>query len=482
MHKRTLLLLLICALALPLLAGCAPFAPEPRDGIADVLPKQYSLYSPQAESPAKWWMNFDSPQLDALVDKALADGFTLRQYWARLEQARALARKSGAELTPSLNATGDAGHTRSWTKTPTSGMDSLTLADSTGLGLAASYELDLWGRLRATAQSGILDAQTSREDLNTAATTVAGEVGNAWLDLLSTREQIRLVRTQIATNEQILNVQNLLFAASQASALDVLQQRATLAATRALLPLLRTQEQTLLNELALLTGQAPGTLQLDDDSDLPRLPKLPETGLPADLLAARPDIRSAGLALASADWLVAAARADRLPNLTLNASGQYAGSTLESVFDAWSLNLASSLVFPLLDGGSRAAEVDRTRALAEERLAAYEETVFTAVQEVENALAGEFGQRDYLLALETQLATARQTLNEARRRYLNGVDDYLSMLSALTGVQELERTLVKEQATLLKNRIALYRALGGDWADTLTPQGLTTNDNPRNLS
>jgi len=465
-----------------LAGGCAPFAPGNRDAAPQTLPAHYSLYSPQGEACGQWWQRFNSPQLDTLVDKALADGFTLRQYWAKLEQAQAVARKSGAALMPSLNATGDAGHTRSWSKTPTAGADTLSLSDSFGLGLAASYELDLWGRLRATAHSGILDAQGSREDLNTAAITVAGEVSEAWLDLLSTRQQIRLVHSQIATNEQILNVQNLLFSASQASALDVLQQREALAATRSLLPTLHVQVRTLLNKLAVLTGQAPGTLHLDGDGGLPMLPAFPETGLPADLLAARPDIRSAGLSLSSADWLVAAARADRLPNLTLSASGQYTGSTLASLFDAWSLNLASSLVFPLLDGGTRAAEVDRTRALADERLAAYEETVFTAIQEVEDALSTEAGQQEYLQALNTQLAAARQALGEARRRYLNGVDDYLSMLNALTGVQQLERTLVQEQADLLKNRIALYRALGGDWTDRLTPPGISTNDTSRNHS
>ncbi|BBD07108.1 efflux transporter outer membrane subunit [Desulfovibrio ferrophilus] len=471
--KHLRLLLLTCVTPLVILAvGCAPFAPEKRDTLSAALPAHYSLYSPLGEAPGQWWEQFNSAQLNMLVDKALSRGFTLRQYWAQLEQSRALARQAGAALTPSLNATGDTGHTRSWTETPSSGADSLTLSDSYGLGLAASYELDLWGRLRATAQSGLLDAQASREDLNTAAITVAGEVSEAWLDLLATREQVRLVRNQVATNEQILSVQQLLFAASQASALDILQQQQTLAATKALLPPLKTQERTTLNELAILTGQMPGSLQLPQSSALPDLPTPPKTGFPADLLASRPDIRSAGLALESADWQIATARADRLPDLTLSASADYGGNTLENLFDAWSLNLASSLVFPLLDGGTRAAEVDRTRALAQERLAAYEETVFTAIQEVEDALVTESGQQDYLLALGKQLTAARLAKEEAHRRYLNGVDDYLSMLNALTTVQTLERTLIQEKTDLLKNRITLYRALGTDWADKLTPTGL----------
>jgi len=481
MKPNRLFLLIAALVATTALAACSPFAPGQRNPVPDGLPQQYSEEPQGGEALGQWWRHFGSEELDGLVERALSRGFTLRQYWAKLEQAQAQARQAGADLIPTLNATGDAGHTRAWTKTPSSGGKSLTLTDSYGLGLAASYELDLWGRIRAEAEAGILDAEASREDLNTAAMTVAGSVSEDWVDLAATREQIRLVKDQIKTNEQILAVQMMLFNASQATALDVLQQREALATAKALLPSLETQERTLLNELAILTGQAPGTLELTS-SAMPELPAPPAAGLPAALIQARPDIRSAALTLESADWDVTAAKADRLPSLTLSATGEYGGSTLKNLFDAWTLNLGSSLVFPLIDGGTRAAEVDRTRAAAEEQLAVYEEAVFTALQEVEDALVTESGQNRYLSALDEQLVATRQTLAEAKRRYLNGVDDYLAMLSALTSVQSLERTLVQQKAELLKNRIALYRALGGDWTADLTPTGIKPSDISRKSS
>lgn len=485
-NLRPFLLAALLAVMLAV-AGCSPFAPGQRNPVPEGLPEAYSAPASaeatgQDGSTGRWWRHFDSRALDSLMDRALAEGFTLRQYWARLEQARATARKAGAALVPTVNATGGAAHTRAWTETPQTGAERLTLTDSYELGLAASYELDLWGRVRATAAAGSLDAEASRQDLEAAAMTVAGEVSQAFVDLTATRRQIRLVRDQISTNEQILKVQKLLFEASQATALEVLQQRQSLAAARALLPPLETQEKTLLNQLALLVGQAPGTLEIETPDALPGLPQPPDAGLPAALIEVRPDIRSAALALQSADWDIAAARADRLPALTLTASGEYSGGTLKTLFDAWTLNLGSSLVLPVIDGGSRAAEVERTRAVAEERLAAYEETVFTALSEVEDALVTESGQNRYLSSLEDQLAAARQTLAEARRRYLNGVDDYLAMLSALTSVQSLERTLIQERADLLKNRITLYRVLGGDWTRALAPSGPTTDTTRKNAS
>lgn len=461
-----------CILALAALAaGCAPFAPGQRDPAPASLPEAYSLYDAwdgdAAPSPQGWWGTFGAPELDALVADALSGDFSVRIAWARLNQALAQARASGAGLTPSLSATGGAAHTRAWSESPM-GVETFSLSERYDLGLTASYELDLWGRVRATAEAGTLEALSSRQDVETAAATVAASVAKAWTELMSVREQLRLVRAQVKTSEDILRVQKLLLAASGASALDVLEQRENVASTKALLPDLETQERTLLNQLALLTGRAPGALPAIKGEALPELPRPPAAGLPADLLAERPDVRAAGLSLRATDWQIAAARADRLPTITLTGTGKYSGDGYSTIFDAWTMNLASSLTAPILDGGARAAEVDRLRAVADEHLAAYEQTVVTAVQEVEDALAAELGQRERIKALAAQLDAARAALAEARRRYLGGVDSsYLSMLGALHTVQTLERTLVQERAELVTDRVDLHVALGGDWTSAL---------------
>ncbi|WP_461211372.1 efflux transporter outer membrane subunit [Desulfocurvus sp. DL9XJH121] len=470
----------IALLAALLAAGCAPFAPSPRDPAPQGMPVQYGLYEDwdkdaQGPTPDRWWTELGGQELDALMRQALTGDFSVRQAWATLRQARAQARQAGAGLTPSLSGKGGATHTRSWSEA--NGKETFSLGEDYELGLSASYEMDLWGRVRATAEAGNLDAASSRQDLETAAATVAGNVAEAWIDLLATREENRLVREQIRVNQDILRVQELLLAASGATALDVLQQRENLASVKALLPDLSTRERTLSSQLAILTGHAPGTVAAPGGDALPELPPTPPAGLPADLLAKRPDVRGAGLSLRAADWEVAAARADRLPAITITGSGAYSGTGLETLFDAWALKLAGSLVMPILDGGQRSAEVDRVRAVAEQRLAAYEETVFTAIKEVDDAMATERGQLESIAALETQLGAARDAEAEARRRYLGGVDaSFLPYLQAVSTVQGLQRTLVQERTDLLKNRVALYIALGGGWTGDLTPDGLADPD------
>jgi outer membrane protein TolC len=202
---------------------------------------------------------------------------------------------------------------------------------------------------------------------------------------------------------------------------------------------------------------------------------LPALGLPVDLLANRPDVRAAGRRLKAAQYQVAAARANRLPTLRFSAGARYGTSELDLLFDTWLINLAADLTAPILDGGRRAAEVDRTRAQEDERLWGYRQSVITAVKEVEDALARESRQREHIDGLESVMAAARQGLEEAIQRYRRGLSDYLPVLTQLIAVQDLERNLIQQREALVRYRIALHRALGGGWVDphdTSTRTGL----------
>lgn len=264
----------------------------------------------------------------------------------------------------------------------------------------------------------------------------------------------------------------------QADALDVSQQRQALAEVKALLPPLQLEEETGLNALAVLLGKADTSGIIISQAGLPDLIALPGTGLPADLLAARPDIRAAGLRLNEMDWQVSAARADRLPSLTLSADAVFSAGTLDLLFSNWITTLAASVTGPLFDAGYRSAEVDRAKAEADQYLTAYAQTVAQAVQEVQDCLVTEKRQTEYIDRLNEQLAASRTTVKDAHLQYMNGQDNYLSYLSAWLTAQALERQLVSEQAARVKNRVALYRALGGDWTRHLSsalPAALTAN-------
>ncbi len=439
-----------------LVSSCAVFAPDDRSDLRRTAPKRFSLYTEHAVDTTNcWWTHFESDELNALVNEALTNSPTIQQAWARLAQAEALARQAGAARLPSANYEGAASSTKM------SATDTTT--ESYSLGLNASYELDLWGRIKSQAQAAALDRAASREQLNSAMITLSAQVALRWSAILSQQMQLALLQKQLEANQTSEELIELRFRKSLSSALDVYQQRQIVAATESAIPLAQLREQLLKNELAALLGRSsPASLQLGETT-LPSIGGLPPIGIPADLLANRPDVRQAGLKLRAADWSVSAARANRLPAIRLSASAAYTDSELSGLFDDWIANLAASVTGPIFEGGRRKAEVARTRAVVDERLAAYRETVLNAVKEVEDALVSEQRQRDYIESLDRRLEAARLSYNESINRYRNGLIEYTTVLIQLNTLQALERDRIQAQYDLLQYRITLYRALGGSW-------------------
>jgi len=449
-----------------LVASCAPFKPQERQSPEGELPRTFSLYTAESEPELRWWEEFNDIDLNVLVKEALSDNLTLKEIWSRLVQARALAIQAGAALYPDLTGTAGADYAR---QRSDNGSAKTTSTEDYSLGVVSSYELDLWGRIRAERESALLEVTAAREDLNTAAMTLAAEVANRWVNIISQRMQKRLLGRQLQTNLTLLELIELRFRMSMVSALDVYQQKQVVENIKAEIPLVEAEEQLLLHELALLLGKPTGTSLKISREDFPEPTEIPATGLPADLLSSRPDLRRAGMRLQAADWQVAAARANRLPAIRLTATAQYGKGDMDVLFDNWLLSLAGNLTAPIFDGGRRAAEVDRRQAFADENLSAYRQAVLTAIKEVEDALVSEVKQREHIKALEMVLVTARRALEEAGIRYRNGLTDYLPVLTQLLAVQNLERNLIRQRAILLNSRVSLYRSLGGTWTDSLTP-------------
>lgn len=473
--------LTLAAAGLALLLGsCAPFAPRRRPEPAGVLPDAFSRSCAGPERPDRWWSAFSAPELTALVDRALADNLDLKQAWARLVQARELAVQAGAALLPTLDGT--AGWTWARRKTEATRGDGhvKTQTRSYSLGLAASYEVDLWGRIRSGRNAAALDVAASRGDLEVAAITLAAQVTELWLQIAEKRADKALLLQQLKSNKTYLELMEMRFRMAQATALDVDEQQQAVARVEAQIPLSEAGERVNQQQLAVLLGELPNADLALTTTDLPELPPLPKTGLPADLLIQRPDVRAALAELEAADHRVAAAKADRLPSLQLTGSTAYSAAKSGDVFDMWYQTLGASLVAPLFDGRRRASEVRRTKAVVEERVAAYRETVLNAIQEVEEALVREQKQHQHIAALEKQLKFASMALTDARERYTKGQVDYLRVLTALTSVQTLERTLISTRRSLLVYRVNLYRALGGQWPNDLAPMAqLPSPESPR---
>ena len=476
------LFIIFCGAILLMSCGCAAITPETRSAPSVVLPDTYSISSasiPSAESdpiqranengtsralpdqpdPSNpWWEAFHNDELNGLIKEAFSQNFDIKAAWARLNQARATAVTVNAGERPSLDLDSDYTYQKSYDRDEDGSSDSANL----GLGLAAGYEVDLWGRLASKSEAARLTAMASRADIETLAITIAATIAENWVDLLATRDEMAVLREQLETNRSLVALVELRFAKSMASALDVAQQRETLAATEAEMPLLKARARRLLNTLAVLTGKPPGSLTISPAS-LPTPIPLPEDGIPADLLDARPDIRAAALRLKSAEWEVAVAKAQRLPAIRLSVGSAIDTISSGTLFSSWINTLMAGLTGPIFDGGSGAADVARARAVAEERIATYGDTVLTALHEVEEMLINETYQQQYLAGLTAQLNVTREALVKARVRFLKGQSDYFPFVSELINTQRLERAMVRERANWIKYRIGLYRALGTEW-------------------
>lgn len=448
-----------CALPRPTREREAPVA----------MPGEFSRGGADALSTNRWWESFESPDLNGLIEQALGSNFDLRRAWARLDQARELAVQAGADRWPGLNLDASARRAKIMTPGPTGEPVAVT-ANQFALGVAASYEVDLWGRVSAGTKAARRDLQASRDDLETAALSVAAEIAETWFSAIEQQAQLKLLEEQLEVSRSYRELTEFRFQRGQASALDVYQQRQQEASVRAQIPPVEARLAVLKNALAVLVGRAPGRLDADIAARLPEAPARPANGLPADLLENRPDVRAASARLQAADSRAHAAAANRLPTLRLTGGAGYQNSDVSDLFDDWIWNLAAGLTGPVLDGGRRASEVRRVRAAAEDLLNAYGQALLRALREVEDALVQEDRQRELLERQREQLFLARDTLEQARSRYLRGLSDYLPVLTALQTTQVLERGELSAHRQLLAYRIQLHRALGGDWTQHLERQ------------
>lgn len=419
-----------------------------------VLPEQFSV-SGSSEYNTNWWQEFDDPGLNTVIAIALGANFDLKIAKTRLDQVAALARKEGSSLYPSLDATGAASTSRNREQGVTSSSERYSL------GLGASYEIDLWGRLRYARNAAELDVKASEADLQTAAVTVASEIAGVWFEIAENVQQTALAKAQHELNEKVLEIISTQFKTGTAGFADVLQQKQLLESSNADLVSLEADARLLANELDVLLGAAPGTIDRPAPADLPQLPPLPATGIPADLLMNRPDFRSAFFALQSADQLAAEAVANRYPKVSISADLSTGGISVSDLFNDWFSSLAANLVLPILDGGSLRAEAERTRAVAGQRFHEYARTVVNGLAEVEEAIIRENEQKKLLQSYTSQLELAKLAVERIGDQYRQGVVDYERVLTSLLSYQGLQKSILQIKREMLTYRIQLYRTLGG---------------------
>ncbi len=408
----------------------------------------------------RWWEAFGDARLAAQVELGLSGSFELRAAFERLAAARALAAREGAALSPTLDAFID-GSLRDGNLGGNLGA-AFQQTSQVNVGLDAAYELDLWGRLRKSIDVREFEAAATAEDYQAAAVGLSAELALAVLRLTEAAAQLELIESQLQVNGDVLQVLESRFAIGQIEGADVLRQRQLLEATREQRVVERTSRELLQHQLAVLQGRPPQALvDVELPDALPRLPELPAVGLPAELVERRPDVRAAMLRLESSDAAVAVAVRDRYPRLTLSASASTRSEDFTGLFDSWLASLGAQIVGPLVDGGRRRSEIERTVAVRRQRLAEFGSALLLAFAEVEDALALEKRRAERLESIELQLELASRTYTNLRSKYLNGAADFIDVLTALRDRQALERGRLEASLLRLEARIALHRAIAG---------------------
>lgn len=438
------------------------------------VPDQYAAGKGKpSPDPGRWWKGFGDPDLDRLVEAALEGNLELKQAWARLEQANAVAAGSTGGLTPTVGAQSSYSRSQSAPRIFSIGGQEQEIpgvtSDNYSASLPVSYELDVWGRVRSGMFAAHQDVDAFRADVETAATTIAATVAERWFDVVQNRALGQLLRRQLKINETYLELVEARFAQADASLAEIYQQQQQLQAIDAQLQLVDAQVHTADQQLAVLVGRPPAAVVGTQRETLPEPPPIPAVGIPGELLQRRPDLRAARHRVVSADYRLGEAIAARFPTFTLSGSVGFNSPDPATFFDSFVWSFMGSLSASIWDGGRLAAEVDRNEAVLKERLYAYGQTLLTAMLEVESALVIERAQGRNIDVLRRQVTTAERTLDSARRRYGQGLGDFLPVLTALRSLEQAEQSLLTAQRQALSNRVQLYRALGSRWTRELEP-------------
>lgn len=412
----------------------------------------------------RWWEQFENRDLERLIDEALSGNLTLRMAWSRLEQARQLAKIAGAGLYPRLDSGLGVQQRNPGNNLPSGSTESQK--DFSGT-MTLSYQVDLWKKITNNRLAAVLDFEAGREDLEATALTVTSSVAELWASLAEQGALLLLLEDQLEVSNDYLKLVEARFGRGISSAVDVYQQRLLVENIREQFPKTKMQQKLLQHQLALLLGRQPKATTPLIGSNLPLINKLPPMGLPASVLRKRPDVRAAELRLFAADHRVAIAVADRFPSVSLSATAGSQAVEISSLFDQWFTNLAGNLMLPLFDAGRRKAEVERNRAMVRERFYQWEAVLLNALVEVEDALVKEEGLQNSYYSIIKQVELAQQTLDRSRALYINGLTDYLTVLTSLQSLQNLQRVEINVRKSLISNRIRLHSALGGSWTSEL---------------
>ena len=414
--------------------------------------------------PTAWWSLYGDATLDALQQQAAAGNQNIAQSVARLRSAQAAVASSSASLLPSLGASASSSRSRSGGTVQGDGSSVSRIGTSHSLGLNASWELDLWGRISGTVDSARASAQASADDLAAMRLSVQATVAQTYFALRAAEAQARLLRETLDAYARSWELTRNRQAAGVASLADVAQAEAQYKNTQVQLLESETSRTQLEHALAALVGQAPAAFSLPATAELPAPPPVPAQ-LPSQLLERRPDIAAAERRVAAANAQIGVARAAFFPALTLSGSAGYRGSELSNLLSAPNLfwSLGPALAVSLFDGGARTAAVESARASNDQAAASYRQTVLAALQEVEDNLTAATALAQEQQLQTEALAAAQRALDVVNNQYRAGTVGFLNVITAQASVLSSQRSLIDVKNRRLVAVNTLLKNVAGNW-------------------
>ncbi len=469
--------MLASLLALIIAAGCA-VGPNYKAPKTSVPPK--FTYGEQTNVSADaivitWWRGFNDPELDQLVERARAGNYDLKIATANLREARAMRRQVQFDLAPVVNGVGSYNHTLysqdSEPFAPRSERN-ISLYD---VGFDATWELDVFGRVRRSVQAATADMQASEADRRDVLVSLISEVARNYFELRGAQGELEVALQNADNQRETVKITEARLEGGRGTELDVAQARAQLNNTLASIPPEEEAIAHATHRLSVLIGQQPTALTAELSVSKPwvTLPALVAIGKPEDMLRRRPDIRAAERTLAADTARIGVATSDLFPRVVFNGSLGLASSSITGLgkggADNWSFG--PNITWAAFDLGHVLSRMKASDAHAEATLGVYERTVLTALEETENALV-DFGRErvrhDYLIkSVESSEIAAKL----ARERYENGATDFLTVLDAQRVLYLAQDQLAQSQTRTTTALVAVYKSLGGGWEIELQPKG-----------
>ncbi|OEU56688.1 MAG: RND transporter [Desulfuromonadales bacterium C00003096] len=415
-----------------------------------------------------WWEQFGEPVLNDLIRTALHENKDLRIATARVEEFLARLGVTRAAFYPQVGADAVAGREGLSGVAPFSaGTGSHPTSDFYQGFVSASWEIDLWGRIRRANEAARADLLSQEEGRRTVILTLVSAVANSYINLRNLDRQLEIARDTARTRQETLALFELRFQGGVVSELELSQVNSEYQAALATIPPLQNLIAQRENALSVLIGHNPGAIPRGTSLAKLHLPAVP-VGLPSDLLLQRPDILQAEQDLIAANARIGVARAAYFPAISLTGALGTVSSELSDLFtgDSKAWNYAVPLSLPIFTAGRIKGEIQAAEAVQRQVLAAYERSVQNGFREVEDALVGQSQSRKEFVVLARQVEALRTYAELARLRYDEGYSSYIEVLDAERNLFDVELSYERSRAALLQTLVQMYKALGGGWVVT----------------